>query len=204
MRFIFYHGWGLCNHFWQHLAPFFNDYECIFLESRYFTHKNNITKIPKDNIKNIAIGHSLGFIKLVLMKEIKWHKLISVAGFSKFVNTPETSKNLKYLKNTLIADPIKGLLLFYELAGLNDDFWKKYIQKVNINQKLLSQDLNLLEKINIQIPNNTLHIVGDRDKVLDHHSLINAKNIILPNTGHNIGYINPEEIFKQINNFIIN
>lgn len=215
--FIFHHGWGYDNSYWENIVPLFVDYHCILCDAGYF--KNNLSEPHEDmsDISWIAIGHSIGFIKLLEKTRTGKIKLSAIVGIQSFVNflgnNPRLNKNRSMILEKMISafkkSPIQVLQEFRKNCAFPNIKFKQ------INFDLLLQDLEML-KLNFSIPNdlNTLIIAGENDPIVD-NSLINDN--FLGDNGinncrvkfincneHTLGYDNPKTVYECIMNFIEN
>lgn len=209
IQFVFCHGFGYDLHYFNHLAPYFAQYECYFIDLGYFNKPIKLPKLKKH--KTIAIGHSFGLVKLVQMFE-NFDSLIGLGSFSNFLGQDQTlreirQRELRSLQLSFMKNPISTLTNFYSRCGVAE-----YIDRANnskLNLDLILADIELLTT-NYTLPNvATLILTSDDDPIV-------PKSIILDNfskqahvhiesiTGlkHSYGYTQPFEVYKKIIRFL--
>lgn len=208
-HFVFCNGFGFNAYFWKNLLPFFKDEEYSIVNFGYFE-EQNFPPLP-NNKKIIAIGHSLGVVKLLnLYPQIDY--LIGLNGFINFLgNDIILHKQRMRELNLLINGMQKNLLLtlknFYKNCGKAE--FANYIDFEHIKLELLLQDLSILKK-SYNLPNIKTLIIGAKDDIVVPDNLIAdnfkqypyVKIIMLENGKHMLGFDYADEIFKQIMNFI--
>ncbi len=215
--FIFHHGWGYDNSYWENIVQLFVDYRCVFYDVGYF--ENNLFE-PHEGMSDISwigIGHSIGFIKLLEKNRTGKIKLSAVVGIQSFVNflgnNTKLNKNRSMILEKMISafkeSPIEVLQEFRKNCAFPN------INFNQINVDLLLQDLEML-KLNFLIPNdlNTLIIAGENDPIvdnllikdnfLDDNKINNCSVKFINCNGHTLGYDNPKAVYKCIMNFIEN
>lgn len=207
--FIFMHGWGFDKTFWQNLAPFFKNEQCIFLDSGYFGEMITLRNLS-DNCSYIAIGHSLGFSKLLCSK-IKFEYLVGLNSFLNFLGNEiqlksSRQKELNLLKQCLMHNCSLTLNNFYKRCAVQPDNNK--FAKADI--ALLKRDLDFLELTylpRIQTP--ILILNGQYDiimpKVLSNDNFGKYSNIkleMLNANHHGFGYFNAKLVYNRVMNFI--
>lgn len=209
---IFCHGWGTHSDFWQNLLPYFSKFNIICWNMGYFGSYEQILP-PIEKLKNstlIGVGHSLGFIQLLLSK-LPFDFLISLQGFNNFLGNDEIlfcqrRKELLALQRSFSQNYTQTLYTFYNNALLSKCIdLKKY--KPNILR--LKNDLKLLHN-NFFIPVNTkiLAIGSSKDKIVPMNLINdnfcthkNIKIISYAHNGHNLGFYHCATIAKNIQNF---
>ncbi|MGI2257352.1 aminotransferase class III-fold pyridoxal phosphate-dependent enzyme [Candidatus Cardinium hertigii] len=138
--FIFCHGWGFDQQFFEPLIKeYFPTISCYSLDLGYFG--NEKIEFPTDQ-PFIGVGHSLGFIKLLSLK-VKFTALIGIQAFINFLGfDPQLQKKrkleLKTMFNYFQSNPIDTLRSFHKRCGLD------YTLSKNFNTTKLIQDLGLL------------------------------------------------------------
>ncbi|MDH5796552.1 MAG: hypothetical protein OEY79_03320 [Anaplasmataceae bacterium] len=204
--FLFCHGFGLSNSYWKEIVPYFKEEECIFL-----SYQNNFSYCPniKDkNIEYIAIGHSLGFIKIQML-EINIKYFIGLNAFTNFLGFNNEIYKKRYREYTIFKKNIlkftdKTLKKFYEQCGINN-----FYQPIDINTNNLENDLFLLKQ-NHFMKNNTktLIINSINDQVVSHDltkdNFINQSIslIMMPDGKHSLGISDADKIANIIFDFI--
>lgn len=209
-HFLFCHGFGFDKTFWRNLAPYFKDKKVSMLNLGYFGQKQHIDVAPNEEI--IAIGHSLGFIKLLsLYPRINY--LVGLNGFRNFLGFNEVLynkrwKELSLLKNGFIKNPEISLKNFYKNCGAI-----KLIKELDFEQMQLNyfiEDLAILKnKFEINTVCKTL-IIGAQNDIIVPPALLkdnfsnspNSKIVILPKGEHMLGFTQSKTIFEEIMNFI--
>jgi hypothetical protein len=217
---IFSHGFAFDKDFWIQLASKFCNHKIIIFDYGYFynsgsfifedgllsqTNNDTMNKLISSSANIYGVGHSLGFAKLFfnpIARYTKFNKIISLAGFAKFNNSNTTSQNITRMAD-LCRKKKNFLPSFYKICKIN------YALRYNdINYDLLTQDLDLLYKIDIsdkirQYDRNILHLFDVEDMILDTKNLSNSiKSISVPNSGHGIGFNNVDVCYKAILDFI--
>ncbi len=179
--FIFHHGWGNNSSyfikFYKEIKNYIPNSSSFHFDSCYFSRTNNYLKqmeslkiIIQNNVKLkiIGIGHSIGFLKLIELKEnsnIKFQYLFSFAGFLKFINSKNDLQTLNLTINAFKKNPKEVLKTFIQE---NVSF---------LNEEILLKELILLknlDKTNIQNNMKLFHIYGARDLILGSKKSINA------------------------------
>ncbi len=195
--FLLCHGFGFTNAYWNNLVPlldgdfeFFDEYFCPISDKNY-----------------VAIGHSLGFLKLN-NSGIKFRALIGLQGFLNFCsNNPKTNKllqkNLDRMISAFERDPKQSLAFFYKLCGYDGEI------PYDISCKKLVKDLQMMKSsfAHCEIP--TLIVGSEDDRVVEKNVLLdNFQNDdlislkFLNGVNHTLGYAKAKETFALIQHFL--
>lgn len=200
-KLIFAHGWAFHSLFFTKLADFFKECECLFLDQGYF---GSPSQGFKYNELYVGIGHSLGFAKLIKCKAFNWAGLISIGGFSKFVQNQSINTRLTSMITKFEQAPQKVLSHFYASCEL-----KQYKLPHMINKQKLYKDLYSLLKIDVTdrlakltCPVLSLHAKNDKIVPIELHKFTNAQNIIHNHGGHGLGMNNPGWCAEKIRDFL--
>ena len=210
INFVFCHGFAFNQNFWCNLTQYFAGEKCTYLDSEYYNSPSSPITENKDKI--IAIGHSLGLLKL-LCSGIKFDYIIGLNGFINFLgNDPCLQKKrrveLETLKQNFIKNPLLTLKSFYKRCGVPSFLSQIDNKKINLDTMLM--DLHLLNS-NINLPTNipVLILGSEDDKIVppaliydnfDHYS--NAEINITNKGKHGLGYLEEAYIYKKIMSFI--
>lgn len=210
--YIFCHGWGLDNHFWDPIRPYFSLKKCIYLDAGYFGEKNiNLLNLNTQNVF-IGIAHSMGLIKLLSLN-IKFKAIIGIHSFINFLGFDYLLRQkriyaLQAMQQYFRLDPKKFLLYFYRKNKLQS----AEFNKSSINNNLLLKELEQLYlSINLPKRTPTLILASRNDLVVPINliadNFINNSNvnIIMHDNGwHNLCLEYSEFVFKKIINFLKN
>lgn len=209
-HFVFCHGWGFGNRFWNNIQKYFVNYLCTYLDLGYFSQESKLLPIHK-NTYTIGIGHSLGFKKLLSMN-VQFKAMVGIHGFIDFLGSEKKFRQrrlqeLDSTKKSFIQYPKQTLLSFYKKCGINSPE-QDTLEKLNKNK--LYQDLEQLSipvKLSDNIP---VLIISSRNDVIVPLKLIDdnfkrKRNITLilhEQYNHILGYENPALVYRQIMSFI--
>lgn len=215
LLFIFFSGFGSDFEYWNNLIPYFKDYNCLLLAENYFNDGDEISEMELMSLCNgkriIAIGHSLGYMKLCLLQEkydfLKFEKIVVIEGFSNYLGTFQPIRIrrkiiLDFMKFYYKLNPVITLIIFQLFCGAFPNIPKE------INRTLLLDDLNLLDK-NVTSPN-IPHLVlsSFNDPVIpfyiieDNFSKTNDTRIMYTNfCGHLLGMYKPWYVYEKIIKF---
>lgn len=208
--YVFCHGWGLDQHFWDPIKSYFTLKRCIYLDLGYFGTQN--LDIPKNNNSFIGIAHSLGLIKLLNLG-IKFKAVIGIQSFINFLGhdillSQKRKQELAVLEKSFLVNPKNCLSYFYK----NNKLQNTKFNKAYINTTLLYRDLKILYN-NFIIPNNLpLLIIGAINDLVVPVNLITDNfanhdniDIIIHNNGHhNLCLDYGQNIYNNINTFLNN
>lgn len=206
--FIFCHGWGFDQSYWNNLRPFFANEESIFLDLGYFG--NEILPSCEKQKKYIGIGHSIGFQKLLSLP-IEFSHLISLQGFTNFLGNDQKLRaakipNLKAMENYFQQAPEQTLNMFYKTAG----FTGKLPAMAKMNKEKLAEDLALLHGSTTLPRHSKILAIGSYDDQTVAPEIIADNFASLPNvtidmleTGkHCLGFLQPEIVYQKTIEFI--
>lgn len=208
-HFIFCHGFGFDNSFWENLSPFFLNEKCTYLESGYFGDNPTVSPASSET-RLIGIGHSLGIPKLLSLN-INFDYLIGLNSFINFLGTaPDLRKKrqqeLYFLKNQLQKSPISTMQDFYQRCGVPMENGKV----IKINTEMLLKELDFLtESVSIPQASRVL-MLGAKDDVIvppeilydNFEKLTHVSIRIVDHGKHGLGFLKAEEIKTSILNFI--
>lgn len=127
-RFLFVHGWGFDQNFWELTRKSMGAHEGDSLDFGYFGKE----ELDYDWSRPfIAVGHSLGFLWLLRQPLDACIRLISINGFSRFFADPDWSLGVpqrvtKRMRLALRIDPEKTLHQFYDRLKISDFSQKQY------------------------------------------------------------------------------
>lgn len=210
-HFLFCHGFGFDKTFWRNLSPYFKDEKVSLLDLGYFGKKQHIDIVENEEI--IAIGHSLGFIKLLSLYP-KINYLVGLncfgnfLGFNKILHN-KRCKELTLLKNGFIKSPEITLKKFYKNCGAFELIKEIDFTKMQLNYFM--QDLALLENNFKMRADKMLIICAQNDIIVppilikdNFSNILNSKIVIYPTGEHMLGFKKAKRIFEDIINFINN
>jgi pimeloyl-[acyl-carrier protein] methyl ester esterase len=204
---IFCHGFGLDQHYWQPIIPFFKDYQLHFWDLGYFNEKPHV--IYPESQPLIGIGHSLGMIKL-LSSSIQFQSVIGLNAFTSFLGyEPQLYQmrriEIQQMQKQFHLRPERTLTSFYQRAGIT------FMHPQTINTSCLSEALNSLNNpFELTPSHRNLLIIGSQDDpivpqaiILDNcrkHPQIQYK--FLPYGQHALGQVYVQETSSIIREFI--
>lgn len=208
--FIFCHGFGYDNTFWDNLRPYYSNDTCTFLDLGYFGSKCVEVKIPPC-AQVIGIGHSLGFVKL-LNFDIKFDYIIGLNSFINFLGNNLVLRRtrlleLQKLRENLLKSPISTLERFYMRCGASSP--SRVL--ANICLPRLSDDLDSLKNESNLRKDGKLLVIGSEDDVIVPKELVwdNFKGLgrevelkFFPNGSHALGLLNPKDVYEAIEGFV--
>ncbi len=191
---IFHHGWAMGPWYWTNLYPL-------------LTHESFI--LPSG--KRLAIGHSLGFVKLLLMKK-PFDAYIGLQGFVNFLGNDQAlqKKRGRLLQAMITAfqqSPEKTLKSFHLSCGISPQ------EDYPVDPTILFEDLrNLSENYTPLLSQKKILIIGsEEDPVVplnllkdnfSNHSTVHLD--ILPGKHHALGFLEADVIAQRIKKFIEN
>jgi len=206
----FCHGWGFSPDYWKPLLSYFSDYPTKLWNLGYFG--TDSWEIPAAQelgppIKWIAVGHSIGFRKL-MESPVPWIGAVSVQGFHDFLGTkPDMrkirSRALQQMINGWQRAPMTVLHNFYLSCGSPET----PTQKPNFD--LLGEDLHALEKPgNFRWPLAIPHcVLGSQNDTIVPLDLITSewdgsRMSFSPHGGHALGFFESDFVAEWIHSFI--
>ncbi len=217
IEYYFCHGFGFSPIYWKNFVHLLTEGKANFINLGYFKVGNAIHQADSLTANNqnktfkIAIGHSLGFMKLI-SSSINFDLLIGINAFNDFLGDGELYKQRQIehtqLVNNFNLNPVRTLTKFYRRCGLKEPM----DDLTNINIVNLLGDLkSFLNKVTL--PQNTpILIINTTDDIIVPHALnlinfLNHNNLtlkLLTNGAHGIVLNNAEETAKLINDFTKN
>jgi hypothetical protein len=146
--FVFQHGWSCDGHFFDKLISalsYYKNCEFLVLDSGYYSSQsvtvNDVNLEKYKEYKIIAVGHSMGFFKL-LSSHISFDIMISICGFVDF-SKPKINLMIKNFQSTPQIS-LEVIKFFYYRCQLSElDFSNMQCQK-------LLDDLHLIANMNNQ------------------------------------------------------
>ena len=209
-HFIFCHGFGYTPAFWQPLKNCFSNQECSFINLGYVSQQQEVS-LPLTEKRLIAIGHSLGTLKLAA-SGYKFFALIGLNSFNNFLGNnkeifQQRTRELIFLQKSLERFPEKTLKDFYQRCGIKEFY--NLCDFSQLNTKTLQQDLIFLKKPQI-FPKIPTLILNSLDDPIVPVQLTEDNFSPLPHlqleyiTGcrHNLGFEKAKEIKKKIIDFL--
>lgn len=212
--FVFAHGWGSNQLFWQNLQPLLtqNKDEYYFCDFGYFNNgvKNSIEDLSKfveyhRSIKNkvVAVGHSLGFSKLLMM-DIDFDYYLGLQTFVSFIG-----RNNSLAKHFLEKYKLKFWLNPFKTFSENYDGFRDYFKNIifdigNINFdnvytdfKLLERDISKVEDLFNRLNKCNYHIIASKKDPVVLFSVVKEnfpeeKITVVEETWHLLGLLKPE------------
>ncbi|MDR1366604.1 MAG: hypothetical protein LBJ13_01710 [Puniceicoccales bacterium] len=196
-NYILAHGFGFTDDYWQHLVPLLDG------NIHYF---GDETVDP--NQKYIAIGHSLGFLKLN-HSALQFSHLIGLQGFLNFCGHYDALRKIIEPKlNTMIQnieiDHVRELEKFYQSCG--------YLARISgsLSKKILLSELKMMKKNYSHCGVPTMVIGTYADKIVpkiiidDNFSAMANVTVKILNLdiNHTLGFHSPKIVAHEIESFI--
>ncbi|GHU13552.1 alpha/beta hydrolase [Alphaproteobacteria bacterium] len=206
LGFVFHHGWGYDNSYWDNLFPLFSDFPCRFLCAEYYQRDVSVTLSENarvaDTVTLVGIGHSIGFVKL-LEKEKNLRAIIGLQSFVNFLSDdPQLHKRRSMILEKMIAAfekyPVEVLREFRQDSS--------EISVGQLNYDLLLEDLKSL-RLKYSVPAGLEHMVlATRDDPVLDASVVEGdfpdKVKFLECPGHCLGYKNAKAVHEEIMKFV--
>lgn len=207
--FVFCHGFGFDKNFWNNLTALFKKDFCVFLDLGYFEEKQDLPCLDCNTIL-VGIGHSLGFTKLLKLKE-KLDCLIGLNAFANFLGNNSNLYKKRYqelesMKNSFFKYPYLTLKRFYERC--NVQYQSDSLSK--LKREVLEKDFDDLFKAFYLKQNIPVLILGSRDDpvvpievIEDNFAFYNNVTVKLLDKGkHALGYLETKEVYERIKSFV--
>jgi pimeloyl-[acyl-carrier protein] methyl ester esterase len=86
-RLVLVHGWGFDHRLWQGLCSALPELDAVTIDLGFFGPPNGPAFAPDRPV--VAVGHSLGVLWLLHTRPFRWHGLVSLNGFPRFVDAPD-------------------------------------------------------------------------------------------------------------------
>jgi pimeloyl-[acyl-carrier protein] methyl ester esterase len=205
--FVFCHGFGFDVDFWKTIRAYFAQEECVYLDLGYFGHENFY--IPR-NVELIGIGHSWGFLRLILMG-ISFTKLIGLQGFSSFLGFNQQlharrQRELDIFIRMMNEDPLMALRIFHRRCGVCIENGKL----LQLDKTRLLKDLEQLSSTVGLLDGLPICIIGANDDPIVPPDLINdnfahQKNVeitILERGFHALGLVDCQTVYRKTMEFV--
>jgi pimeloyl-[acyl-carrier protein] methyl ester esterase len=206
-HFVFCHGWGFDNNFWQPLLSYF-DPKITSLWNLGYIGERNIALPINGNQHLIGIAHSFGLINFIPFAH-HFSAIIGLQSFINFLGNDSIIYNKQKIKwqimlNRFTENPEKTLQMFYKKSGT--DFNQIEYKLINIQR--LKEDLIAMSQ-NYHLPNLPILIIANKnDKIItldlikDNFTQNNIKLIVNPFEGHSLKSQNTDLIYEQIMSFL--
>ncbi|MDR1435066.1 MAG: hypothetical protein LBI77_01505 [Puniceicoccales bacterium] len=195
-NYILAHGFGFTNDYWQHLAPLLD---------------GNIYYFGGEDIDSkreyIAVGHSLGFLKLN-NATLNFSHLIGLQGFLNFCGGDNSLRKiieprLDEAMENFSSNPKTALKIFYEMCGYFGDVPE------NISRETLLFELKMMKKFYPHCGVKTLVLGTQNDAIVcdavigDNFSKIDGVTVKILNLeiNHTLGFHSPEIVANEIEQF---
>lgn len=209
MHFVFCHGFGFNNHFWDIIAPYFNRDKCTFIDLGYFKSPTFLSEFSAQ--KTIGIGHSLGLLKLMDLHK-NFDALVGLNSFINFLGNTNSLREkrrleLSILKQSFIKNPEQTLKTFYKRCGVPELIERSPFTE--LDQYMMLNDINFLKEARPLPPIPTL-ILRTEDDIIVPQKLIEDNFSSYPNVKidtmhhgkHGLGFTNPYDVYKRIRSFL--
>jgi len=209
IRFVFCHGFGFNNHFWDNLAPYFIKENCTFIDLGYF--RKPSCPIAFHEQKLIGIGHSLGLLKLLALNK-NFECLIGLNGFVNFLGHTDPLRRkrqleLKALKQGVIKKPIETLSAFYARCGLPEWIYQGFMSDLDVN--VILSELAFL-KTSHRVPPIPMLILASNDDSIVPPQIIednfsnhaHVKQACIHHAQHGLGFLKPHAVYENIMSFL--
>lgn len=217
LQFVFCHGFGFNQKFWQQLAPKCSTVDCQYIDLGYFS-ATAMPILDTTPTFRVGVGHSLGLRKLI-DTEFQFDCLIGLNGFIDFLGQnpalqSQRQKELRLLTSRFVESPIETLEHFYARAGIPEllmDSLGISFDKMEFNA--LREALIYLNKTAPELPNLPtipILLIGTQDDSIVPPSLL-ADNLqtypslaldIINGGRHALGFLQPEQIYTKIMTFV--
>lgn len=200
---IFQHGWGYDNRFWDQINSYIPEgTECQRLDRGYYG--NPVPLIESASKQKVLVVHSFGLhlIPKTLFQEI--NVLIIFAGFLSFENS-----FLDLMLKQMKKDPLEVINQFHKRCSFPDKAMEQPISS-KIDQVLLIEDLDQLKNnrfdVNLlaHIPKSVI-IHGEKDRIVPlsmveefYQYLPQSKMIHVKNAGHSLPLTHAEWCYQTI------
>jgi pimeloyl-[acyl-carrier protein] methyl ester esterase len=116
MQLVFIHGWAFDTHVWNALSPLLSKFPQKRIDLGYF---GEATKKAADKEPSILVGHSLGFVHGINMRQ-DWAGWIAINSFSNFVISADgigcvTPSTPRAMRKQMTGESEHTLDTFYKL-----------------------------------------------------------------------------------------
>ena len=204
---VFCHGWGMAPWYFNNLKSFLKDYKWIDWNLGYSGIKS--CPIPEHPEEYIAIGHSLGYFKL-LESQIPFKEIIGLQGFTSFLGYRKSVRQLRLnqLQELILQfekKPEQTLHTFLKTCGLQEQ------EQELLQYDFLANDLlSLKNEIEIKRPITILSCQTDlvvTERLLQDHKnyLGSSLSLFQHDTGdHLLGYKEAPWCYKILQTIIPN
>lgn len=208
-HFVFCHGFGFNNYFWEYLAPFFARENCSFIDLGYFNQPSPLLDFHGQKI--IGIGHSLGLSKLIGLYE-NFECLIGLNGFINFLGNNQVLRKrrqleLKILEQSFIKNRENALKNFYNRCGVSG--LNSHCTMSDLNLNLVLSDLKFLNNPSYLPSIPTLILASNDDPIVTKEligdNFFNHPNIeldIINHAKHGLGFIKSLEVYERVMSFL--
>jgi pimeloyl-[acyl-carrier protein] methyl ester esterase len=163
---VFLHGWGFSAGIWQDWVAAFPERPVVLLDAGYFGPER--PTLPDNAHGWIAVGHSLGFARLLEM-DVAWKRIVGFGAFLRFCAQPGQDsgtppETLDAMLARLDADPADVLARFLRRCGLKGH---KPATPTSDGLLRLHHDLTVLRNLDLPAqrtapPTLLLHAADDR------------------------------------------
>jgi len=209
IEFVFCHGFGFSEDFWDNLAPYFVQERCSFIDLGYFKRPSSFPKFHGQKI--IGIGHSLGLLKLISLYE-NFECLVGLNGFLSFLgndrNLAERRRlELKVFEQSFIKNPISTLKLFHKRCGVPEFMHPASVADLDLD--LMLSDLEFLKESKTPPSIPTL-VLSSNDDVAVPRQLTkdnfgyhpNIELDIIQHGKHGLGFLKSPDVYERIMSFL--
>ena len=222
--FILHHGWGYNQHYWKNLITELLKRnvkleDILVYEGGYYKNLKNTTvnelsnfllKKKFQNKKNIGIGHSMGFPKLLNYSyhsdQINFDYIFGLQTMINYLgnnNQKATESYLEFVKN-FRQNPSEFIRRIVGKIDLDENFCKEE----NLNLDLLNRDLDLLNNnmrhLFDELKKTNYHIFARRDDHVVPFNIIGENfddkkiSFSLNNCGHSLGFTECDWVLNKI------
>lgn len=203
------HGFGFDSDYWDHLIPYFSNYQIFNMNLGYYGKKTSSLP-PMTSQKTIGIGHSLGFLKLAQLN----YEFDLLVGLNPFLNFMGRQKEIRrrrqlefnMLKSNLKSSPEKTLEDFHMRCGA--PFEKAKFEHLSLRD--LTQDLDFISYEHPLPKAKEIFLLASEDdpvvpKVITEDLMRPAfshlKVEFLKTGSHALGCLNPDLVQKKIKGY---
>lgn len=124
IRLVLVHGWGLDATMWDPLCTLLPAWSIERVDHGYWGQPSPPARAIAGQ-EAVAVGHSLGFLWLLLHHPGPWRALVAVNGFTRFARTPHLPQGvpprfLDHMRRQLAADARGCVVSFLERCGRSE------------------------------------------------------------------------------------
>lgn len=210
-----YHGWGFDGSFWDKMKEILPKSFTIKAANRGYFGKNYLPTFSENADTKVLFAHSFGthWVNVELVHQADY--LVLFNAFDQFITGhSDQEKSERKMLHRMITqfnrDPDEVLKNFY--AGCFHPFKKSFTVPNEMNEQLLSNDLELLKDCFLDwssIPTNVIGICGTEDQIVPYQRTIAFFDQIevdfykvIENSGHALPITNSSDCWSFLNRVV--